>query len=270
MNESLIRRVKNFPPLDETVVKIQEIANKKDSSIKELTEVVEKDPMLTANILKATNSPMYGFSREIKSIQQAISLFGMATIKGFALSSTMQNNIKIDLSPYNLTKEQFLNTSLTQNALMFAWYSRVNRSMLDILMPASFLLEIGKIILAEELKEENKAEDFSKDIQDKKTAYEISELEENYLNINSEEMTAAILKHWNLDPKMVNAIKYSMEIEKADENIKPYCVALNIVKNAVNSNSKFEKEGLQDAYKTIEKYDLDKEKFMKVLENMGE
>ncbi len=269
MDESLIKRVKNFPPLDETVIKIQEIANKKDSSIKELTEVVEKDPMLTANILKATNSPLYGFSREIKNIQQAISLFGMATIRGFALASMMQNNIKIDLSPYNLTKEQFLNISLTQNALMFAWYSRVDRGMLDILMPASFLLEVGKIVLAEELKEEKKAEEFSKEIKNRKTAHDISELEEDYLNISSEEMTAAILEHWNLEPKMVNAIRYSMEIEKAGEDIKPYCIALNIVKNAVNSNGRFGKEGLQEAYNTIEEYELDREKFIKALENIG-
>jgi len=101
MDESLIKRVKNFPPLDETIIKIQEISNRKNSSLRELVQVVEKDPMLTANILKATNSPLYGFTREIKSVNQAVSLFGMATIRGFALSSMMQSSIKMDLSPYN-------------------------------------------------------------------------------------------------------------------------------------------------------------------------
>ena len=60
MEESLIKRVKNFPPLDETVLKIQRIASDHNASIRELVTVVEKDPMLTANILKATNSPLYG------------------------------------------------------------------------------------------------------------------------------------------------------------------------------------------------------------------
>jgi len=268
MEESLVKRVKSFPPLDETVIKIQEISNRKNSSIKELTEVVEKDPMLTANILKATNSPLYGFSREIKNIQQAISLFGMATIRGFALASMMQNNIKIDLSPYNLTKEQFLNSSLIQNALMFDWYSKVNRDMLDVLMPASFLLEIGKIILAEELKAQNKAEEFSKEIPNRKTAKDVAELEEEFLNINSEEMTAAILEHWNLEPKIVNSIRYSLEIDMAREDIKPYSIALNVVRNAINSNGQFNKEGLQEAYNTIEEYGLERDKFIKALEKI--
>ncbi len=269
MDESLIKRVKNFPPLDETVIKVQEIANKKDSSIKELVSVVENDPMLTANILKATNSPLYGFSREIKSINQAISLFGMATIRGFALASMMQSSIKIDMSPYNMSKEQFLNISLSQNALMFTWYSRVNRSMMDVLMPASFLLEVGRIILADELKEEKKAKEFQKELQNRKTAFEISSLEEEYLNISGEEITASILEHWNLEPKIVNAIRYSLNIEKADEESREYAIALNVVLNSINSVGKFKPEGLEEAYKTIKEYGLDREKFVKALESLN-
>jgi len=265
MNNSLIKRVKNFPPLDETVVKIQETANRKNSSLKEITQIVEKDPMLTANILKATNSPLYGFSREIKNINQAVSLFGMSTIRGFALASMVQNSIKIDLSPYNLTKNQFLNISLAQNALMFNWYSKVNRSMLDILAPASFLMETGKIILAEELKEENKEKDFSKEISNAKTILEISNIEKKYLGISSETMTAKILEHWNFEPKMIKAIEYSIEIEKANETIKPYAIALNIVKNAINNDE----NNIVEAYKVIENYNLDKEQFTQALKAIG-
>ncbi len=269
MNESLARRVKSFPPLDETVVKIQEISNRPNSSIRELTQVIEKDPMLTANILKATNSPLYGFSREIKNINQAVSLFGMGTVKGFALASAMQNGIKMDLSPYGLTKGQFLNASLSQNALMFSWYSKVNRSMLDILMPASFLLEIGRIILSEELKEQKKDKDFLDELSETKIAKEVSELEKKYLDITTEEMTAAILEHWNLESKMVNAIRYSLKLEEVDDGVEMYAVALNIVKNVIGREGKLNEFGIKEAYKIIEKYALDKAKFTKSLENFS-
>ena len=270
MDELLIKRVKNFPPLDETVMKVQEIASKKNSSLKELVNIVEKDPMLTANILKATNSPLYGFSREIKSINQAISLFGMATIRGFALASMLQSGIKIDMSPYSLTKKQFLNISLSQNAFMFTWYSKVNRSMMDVLMPASFLLEVGRVILADTLREEGKAEEFKTELQNKKTASEISTLEEDYLNISGEEITASILEHWNLEPKIVNSIRYALNIEKADDESRDYAIALNVVLNCINSIGRFKPEGLKEAYKTIDKYGLEKDKFAKALENANE
>ncbi len=269
MDETLIQRVKNFPPLDETIIKIQEITNRKNSSIKELVSVVEKDPMLTANILKATNSPLYGFSKEIKSINQAVSLFGMATIRGFALSSMMQSSIKIDMKPYNLTKEQFLNTTLSQNALMFSWYSKVDRGMMDVLMPASFLLEIGRIILADELREENKAEEFAAELQNRKSAYEVSTLEEDFLSISGEEITASILEHWNLEPKIVNSIRYALNIEKADDSVREYAIALNVVLNSVNCVGRFKPEGLKEAYETIDEYALERDKFVRALESIN-
>jgi len=269
MEESLIRRVKNFPPLDETVMKVQEITSRKNSSLRDLVNVVEKDPMLTANILKATNSPLYGFSREIKSINQAISLFGMATIRGFALASMMQTSIKIDMSPYDLSKEQFLNISLSQNALMFSWYSKVNRSMMDVLMPASFLLEVGRVILADELREEGTAEAFKAELADQKTAKEVSSLEEEFLNISGEEITASILEHWNLEPKIVNGIRFALNPENADDESKDYAIALNVVLNSINSVGKLKPEGLKEAYETIDEYNLEREKFVRALENLN-
>lgn len=69
--------------------------------------MVEKDPMLTANILRSANSPLYGFSQEITTIARAISLFGMATIRGFALSSTIKKSFSINLEPYGITTQDF-------------------------------------------------------------------------------------------------------------------------------------------------------------------
>ena len=91
MDESILKKIKALPPLDDTILKIQRICVDKNSSLADLVKVVESDPMLTANILKSSNSPLYGFSREIKNISHAVSLFGMATVRGFALSSANQS-----------------------------------------------------------------------------------------------------------------------------------------------------------------------------------
>ncbi len=124
MDNNLLKKIKALPPLDDTIMKIQRICTDKNSSLNDLVKVVEGDPMLTANILKSSNSPLYGFSREIKNVSHAISLFGMATIRGFALSSAIKQNMKIDLSPYDLTNAKFLEISVAQSALMFNWFSK--------------------------------------------------------------------------------------------------------------------------------------------------
>ena len=94
MNDAIYKSIKSLPPLDETIIKIQQICSSDDSDIAELISVIHQDPMLTANILRSANSPLYGFSREIADINRAVALFGMATIRGFALAGTIKKSFK--------------------------------------------------------------------------------------------------------------------------------------------------------------------------------
>ena len=132
MNESILARIKTLPPLPETVSKIQQICADPESSIGDLVKIVEKDPMITANLLKAANSPFYGFSREITTVSQAISLFGMATVKGLALSGAVKEILGMDLQAYGITPNAFADISGLQNALMQTWYVKIDRSKMDI------------------------------------------------------------------------------------------------------------------------------------------
>jgi HD-like signal output (HDOD) protein len=118
MNDSLISKIKTLPLLPDTITQIRRICANPESSVGDLIKVVEKDPMITANLLKAANSPFYGFSREIKSVSQAVSLFGMSTVKGLALSNAVKKLLSVDLEPYGITPESFADISSLQNALM--------------------------------------------------------------------------------------------------------------------------------------------------------
>jgi HD-like signal output (HDOD) protein len=118
MNENILKKIKSLPPLPKSVMEIQKITSDPDGSIGDLIKVVKEDPMLTANLLKAANSPLYGFSRQIKNVDQAVSLFGMSTVKGFAVASAVRSSMKIDLSAYGLSETKFVSVSQLQNALV--------------------------------------------------------------------------------------------------------------------------------------------------------
>ena len=86
LNSIVLRQIKNLPPLPKSVMEVQKITSDPNASIKDLVKVIKEDPLLTANLLKVANSPLYGFTRQIKTIDQAVALFGMSTVKGFAIS----------------------------------------------------------------------------------------------------------------------------------------------------------------------------------------
>lgn len=229
MNESIFTRIKSLPPLPESAIRIQSICNNPDSSLADLAQVVEQDPMLTANLLKAANSPLYGFSREIKTLMQAVSLFGMATVRGFALASAVKNALKVDLTPYNLSTDRFADLSQSQNALMVRWYGPINRPMLDILSPAAFLVGIGRIVLAQEVIKNGQSAEFQAQAQ---ALGSFEAAEEERFALRYEDVSAEIFSHWRFEPAMIEAIRTSRSPADAPAEIQPYALALSIVQKA--------------------------------------
>lgn len=270
MNESIFKSIKNLPPLDDTITKIQQICHDENANMSDLITVIKRDPMLTANILHSANSPLYGFSREISDVSQAVNLFGMATIRGFALYGAIKHSFKMDLSPYNINGTKFLDIVSAQSILTFDWYSKVNRSALNVLAPSSFLMEIGKIVVAKELIESKKTDEFKAKLANINTVEELSELESQLVGSNSEEVTAKILEQWHFEEEIVQSIKYLSKTSEAPKEIKNYAIALNAVKTSINVLNKFKQEDIQRALNFVEKNGLDKEKFSLALQKVQE
>lgn len=258
MDDSILLKIKALPPLDDTVIKIQSICMDKESSLADLSKTIEQDPMLTANILKAANSPLYGFSREVKNINHAVSLFGMATVRGFALSSAIRQNIKIDFSPYGITNDQFLKISTLQSSLMLNWYSKVDRKMLDILIPASFLMEIGKIILAHEVIDAKEQDSFLQSIKSVSNPKDLSVIERDKFGIDNEEIASKIFEQWNLELELVEAIRYSNTPTQAPTHIQPYAKPLYVVKDAVNIYDSLSSLSIERSIATAQNLGFDK------------
>ena len=260
----ILEKVKAFPPLDDTVAKVMAICNDENGSVGELAQVVQSDPMTMANILKAANSPLYGFSREIKSVSQAVSIFGMDTVKGFAFSSFLQKKLDLNLSPYGVKADRFTHVTEKQNAFAVKWFQK-KRTMLDTLALTSFLMEMGKIVLANIVIEHGKAEEFQAHVAQVNSLEELEALEKQVFGISNEEVTSIIFKEWNFDEMMCDAIKYLNHPEHASDEAKPYAQALQVIKTLVSTQPFDPETQVAKATELAEKYGLEVEKFHETL-----
>ena len=262
--DMILEKVKAFPPLDDTVAKVMAICNDENGSIGALAKVVQGDPMTMANILKAANSPLYGFSREIKSVSQAVSIFGMDTVKGFAFSSFLQKKLDLNLTPYGVKAEEFTFITEKQNAFAVKWFQK-QRSMLDTLALTSFLMEMGKIVLANIVIEHGKADEFMAHVQQTTSLLELEALEKQVFGISNEEVTAIIFKEWNFDETMCDAIKYLHHPEEASAEAQPYAKALKTIKTLVSTQDYGLEIQIEAATALAEGYNLEVEKFHETL-----
>jgi len=75
--------------LPQSAIKLLELSRDEENGPPEYAVPIEADPGLAAQVLKFVNSSYFGFSREISSVRQAITLVGVRTIKNFALWSAV-------------------------------------------------------------------------------------------------------------------------------------------------------------------------------------
>ena len=264
MTEEILKKIKQLPPLPESAMKIEAIYQDPDSSFRDMVKVLETDPLLTADILKAANSPLYGFSREINAIEQAVGLFGMGTVRGFALASIVKKSFKLDLSPYGINSDVFSALSKKQHALMTSWCLRKENKLLGTLSPAAFLVEIGKVLIAQQIIADGKEEEFTSTIAE---LQDISKAEKHLLNVDTAEVSATIFRQWKFEDSLVDVLSNCTHPEEADtDDDKRSASILNVVRVAVPINGVITEDSITQAKELIVKYELDMESFETAIE----
>jgi HD-like signal output (HDOD) protein len=264
MTEEMLKKIKQLPPLPESAMQIEAVYQDPDSSFNDMVKILEKDPLLTADILKAANSPLYGFSREINAIHQAVGLFGMGTVRGFALASIVKKSFALDLSPYGINNDMFSALSKKQHGLMTAWCLKTEGKLLGILSPAAFLVEIGKVLISQQIMADGKEEIFRDAL---KNLQDVEAAEREVLGVDTPEVSATVFEHWRFESGLVDVIRNCTNPDKAEDEDKKAARILHVVRTAVPINGTITDESKKVAKELITKYELNMEAFDKALEN---
>jgi len=83
---SAIRELPTFPSI---ALEVMRLASESESSAADLSRIISKDPSLSSRILRVANSPYYGFSKKISTIEWAIVALGFETLRETILSLTL-------------------------------------------------------------------------------------------------------------------------------------------------------------------------------------
>ncbi|MGB3962201.1 MAG: HDOD domain-containing protein [Sulfurimonas sp.] len=265
MTKTLIANIDSVPALPESVQEVERIYQDDNSTFEDMQKAIEKDPLLTANILRIANAPMYGVKSKISSVKQAISLLGKDAVRTFVLNSAVNTSFAIDLSPYGMSKEQFSFACERQLALMIHWLIRRQPKRLRVLGPAAFLVDIGRIIIARTLIEDGKTS-IIKDAMQNGT--DVSKAEKAACGAQATDVTATLFHKWNLDADIIHTIRYSDDPEGTVEEEREMAAELKAVRESVMPNGEITDASIATAKETIEEFGLDLASYEKALEKI--
>jgi len=241
VKNSLTESIQSLPPLSKTIIDINRVYADKNAGVGDLTKVIESDPMIVANLLKSANSPLYGFGKEIRSVAQAVSLFGMNMTRSIAIGNSVRKLLNVDMKPYGISSDKFAEISSLQATLMTKWYSKIDRAKAEKLYLAAFLQETGKILISSDVIKENEDTPFASEIE---LTNNIAAVEKSYVEVSSAELTAEIFYHWGFGEEFVEMIRYADDPEAAPQEIKEYSMALHIVKTILPMNKPLSEQSI--------------------------
>lgn len=140
--EAVMKKLQNLPPLPRTIVDIYALRRSPDPDRSKLLEIINNDPMTAGNLVKISNSVVYGLSKKVKTPDEALTFLGTRMVINVAMSTSMSAHLKPDLSPYGATEETFANVSGIQGMIVKHWREPKIRQTNDDLQFAAFLQEI--------------------------------------------------------------------------------------------------------------------------------
>lgn len=93
MNREIVEQIlsdqQELLSIPQTLAEVIRISRDEQSSSGQLSDVLAKDPALTANLLRIVNSPFYSQGKKIGNLKQAVMIVGVRQVTALALSASV-------------------------------------------------------------------------------------------------------------------------------------------------------------------------------------
>ncbi|SYZ74385.1 putative HDIG domain protein [Candidatus Zixiibacteriota bacterium] len=211
--EKIISGISSFPTLPVMVNRLLAVLGDPESAAKEISRIIQIDPALTANVLKAANSSFLGFNRPVTSLAEATFRLGTKWIYQIALSSLIYSNLKKPAPGYDLSSEGLWRHSTAVAIMSESLCTLSGIRDAGTIYTAGLLHDIGKIAMSEFVA--GKFDEIQELVNQRKLTFEEAELE--ILGIDHSEVGAIISEHWHFPELIVNSIRWHHNPDSAPQ-----------------------------------------------------
>ena len=86
--------LESLPALPTVAIDVLRLMKSDDVAMDELADVIQNDPAVTAKLLKMVNSSVFGTTCEVASVQRAMVLLGLRSVKIMVLSVALGGRLQ--------------------------------------------------------------------------------------------------------------------------------------------------------------------------------
>ncbi len=201
----------NLPTLPTVAARVANAAQDETASVKEVSDLIEKDFALSAKILQVVNSSLYGFSREIDSVNDAVGLMGFKQVGNLALGISVVSGFP-QQKVFGFSYHDFWHRSVS-NAVAATMTATQIDNKAEGLFTTALLQDIGTCILVKHLP---LAYGNAMGMAHERDIHPIH-TEREVLGADHAEVGGHLVKHWNLPSSIQMAIRHHHFTEFGDD-----------------------------------------------------
>ncbi|MBE2249830.1 MAG: HDOD domain-containing protein [Myxococcus sp.] len=191
--KQVLSKLGSLPALPATYEKLTAMTSNPEVSLDEVASVVERDPAITANVLKIINSAYFGLARRVSSVRETVKYLGIQPLKNIVLTVEIFEGMASGPTAKRLQMD-----ALARACAMRELLGRT--PMGEAAFAAGILADLGQLLIATRLPVDMAA------IQRDSANQPQEEAERARLGSSHAELGGAILSLWNLPAAIVEAV----------------------------------------------------------------
>ena len=198
------RALDKIPPFSPVVARALKALQNPLSSVSDIAKEIAKDSILTAEILRLVNSPLFGLSRKVISLEHAIVLLGFRTVEKILMGVGVKKALDIELENYKIVRGELSARGFVGGMVARKMASEIFPEVEDLAFISGILRVLGKVAMNWIIG--LKKTEFMQRI---KNANDLDSLERKIFGISSHDLTLKAVKKLGVGDEVVEVLKWS-------------------------------------------------------------
>ncbi len=199
--DCLVAKAGGLYSLPAVAMEVLELTSNPKVDVHALKQCIENDPALTTKVLRVVNSSLFGLSREVSDLNQALALLGTKPLKllvlGFSLPERLFDGVATEILGW------YWRHTLTKAVAAREISETLKRPSGDEAFIAGLLQDLGILLLLQELRDP-----YIQFLEKVRTnARDLAALETASLGFDHTKLTSRLLEHWGLPQALVEAVQ---------------------------------------------------------------
>lgn len=206
--------------MPEVAQKARMILSNPHSSFSDLANVIESDQGIVTRVLKMANSPFYGLSGNVSSIQRASMVLGSKTLMELLNMACSSEIMSGKLQGYDIEAGDLWKHGLAVAGASRAIARRIRPELEQDAFSAGLIHDVGKIILNPYVLE--KKAEFQSFVQTGKESF--LNAEKAILGFDHAELASEVCERWKIPAHIALSIRYHHDPTPSNNDILTYII----------------------------------------------